>query len=280
MPTVRYDFSHSFGGTPAEQSFKDFKRISPNAGFILSQIHFNQAHWFESKTPCLQNRLEVIATITGNSLFYDVVVMVSGTVLEHGSRNAAIPRVTGGLKWHYDDSASQQCARDTMRAIAPPNPPPRITPVSYQFAMRLQNGVPTTVCSTTTAGGMTITNPAAGGLVSLQNLSIIQVDIIIYAALIRVPNVGLIPGGESGSVPILTPGLDTSTDTESYGFVLKPVDENLAAIVATDSGQEYAWREGIPEDEAGIHRLLSAFRLDLAALRALDAEPGRPGDQR
>jgi hypothetical protein len=279
MPTVRYDLSHSFGGTPAEQSKKSFRRIKANAGFILSQIHFNQAHWLESLTPCLQNRLEILATLAGPSDFYDVSVTVSGTVLDVGSR-AAIPRVTGGLNWHYEDHAAGVLLRDGIRAAQPPAAP-RIVPISVQFGMRIPSNKATLVAATSTAGAMTIRNPGNNGLVALQNLSIIQVDIIVFAAWkrLQLPRFWMdIPSGEPPGVPTPsgTPGVDTTRDTEEYGFYLKPVDEDLAVVVESDPNFEAAWDGDPPEDEAGVNAMMAALGIDLESLRKEDETEDRP----
>lgn len=84
MPKVRYSFSHSFGGTPSEQSRKYFRRLSPQSAFIFSQIHFNESHWLESPQPCLQNSLDVLTTIEGESDAYDVIVTITGLAHDQG----------------------------------------------------------------------------------------------------------------------------------------------------------------------------------------------------
>lgn len=279
MPTVRYDLSHSFGGSPAEQSKKFFHRLKANGGFILSQIHYNQAHWFESRTPCLQNRLDVIATLAGPSDFYDVVVTVSGVVSESGGRNAAIPQVTGGLNWNYYDHVARMMANDGMRAVNPPAP--RTTPVSFQFAMRIPANTPTQVAATATAGAMTITNPGNNGLVNLQNLSVIEVNINVAMAWKKIWVQGVpyeIPGSEPPGLPTPSPspGQDSSRDTEKYGYYLKPVEEDLAVVLAADPGFKAAWEGDIPEDEAGVNKMMAALKIDLAKLRKEDESKKRP----
>ena len=265
MPTIRYDFAHSIGGSPNDQSRKHFRRLSNNSAMIISQIKYNNADFVESKTPCLQNELEVMVTITGNSLFYDVIVNVIGSVNEQGSRNKAIPKGFGRVRWHYDDYTAQVYAEDIMNAFALPIPLPRITPVSYKFTQRILNGIPTKVCETTTTGSMTIKEPQEGGLVSLQNISIIQVDINFIHGWIEVPKVGTIPSGDI-SKPSTVPGRDTTRDTEDYGYNLVESDESLVAMDIEYPGGEYPWSGQIPQDEEMLKELLVRVNIDPSAI--------------
>lgn len=256
MPTVRYDFAQAFGGTPAGQSRKTFKRINANSALIHSQIHYDHSHWGDARNPCLQNSLEAIATITGQSQFYDVVVMVSGLAVELGTRSAGIPQVTGGLSWHFDDASAAMRVNGLMLAKAPPQIP-KVTPIAYQFAMRIPDNIPTRVALTATAGGMTVTNPAAGGLVALTNLSVLQIDIIIYAAFIRVNQINVPDLGK----PVVTPGTNATRDTEDYGYHLRQVDQDLTVTVATAGA--YQWNDEIPTDAASLKKFAAALNVDL-----------------
>ncbi len=267
---IQIYFSNSVGGSPDHSSRKFFREISADSALIVSQLHYNEAHWWESRTPCLQNLLDAIVVIDGDQAFYDVAVTVEGTVYEHGS-NSGIPRVSGGMTWRYDDDRSQSQAKDMMRAKAPP-PPPRITPVGFQYAKRIRDGIPTVVARTVTTGAMTITNPASGGLVSLQNVNILKVGINFLlgwgVAEDSEYQVAMADPGGPGTAT----GTPLSVPSGDGGMALKPIDLGHATIHHAEPDHPVVWEDDLPEDEATLAELLGKLNLDLAAIRALDQD--------
>lgn len=267
MPvSVLYDLSNTYAGSPPDQSRKTLRRLGPDSGMIHSYIKYDEKEMVEDKTPCLQNELAIIATLSGGSDYYDCIVTVTGTIYEHGSITG-IPQVTGGTYWRYDDNVHQYHARGMMKASVPPVPSPKITPVTYMYKMRIHDRVPTFICETGTVGGMTITNPLNNGLVSLVVINIIQVKIHVLSGFMRVrvgqPDVLRDTAtGDRNVTPTAVPGTETSTQVS---YLLKPVEEGTAVAVLTQDGKDYFWPDNIPNDERSVRELMKKLRIAVPA---------------